>query len=237
MEVCKVCGDELNQSRVLCKECNTAHHEECFSFSGGCSIFGCGSREYAKLTYNPQGHVSGIEYVVAKPENLPSAPLEKMVVNETPAPQSALDRLVVAETRVQERRKRTAPPTRRQDHYKMSFEPGVMDIASFGTGFYHGFCTAQGVPVSLEFILTYGPAMVRGGLCVLQGGIVGTFVGGLLATRSASSTTALVVKGTTGAAAGLCLGGTFFGAAGATLGYCETLVGYYTGYCAGLLLK
>ena len=39
---CGVCGEEAASRRVLCGKCATPHHEECWSYSGGCSVFGCG---------------------------------------------------------------------------------------------------------------------------------------------------------------------------------------------------
>lgn len=39
---CKVCGDPIDSPRhVLCETCRTPHHEDCWEFIGGCSIYGC----------------------------------------------------------------------------------------------------------------------------------------------------------------------------------------------------
>jgi hypothetical protein len=38
---CQVCGSELRDRVVYCARCRTAHHEECWSYAGQCSTFGC----------------------------------------------------------------------------------------------------------------------------------------------------------------------------------------------------
>jgi hypothetical protein len=42
--VCKVCGDPILQSRVLCASCRTPHHQDCWEFIGACSIYGCNGK-------------------------------------------------------------------------------------------------------------------------------------------------------------------------------------------------
>jgi hypothetical protein len=42
---CGVCGDALASDIVICSRCNTPHHRECWQYSGGCSTYGCGSRD------------------------------------------------------------------------------------------------------------------------------------------------------------------------------------------------
>lgn len=44
---CMVCGEALAADVVFCKSCKTPHHRECWSYSGGCSTYGCGGRKYA----------------------------------------------------------------------------------------------------------------------------------------------------------------------------------------------
>lgn len=44
---CGVCGEEATVRRVLCAKCMTPHHDECWKYSGGCSIFGCGGTRKA----------------------------------------------------------------------------------------------------------------------------------------------------------------------------------------------
>jgi len=38
---CKVCGDAITDPHVVCTACKTPCHRDCWSFVGGCSIFGC----------------------------------------------------------------------------------------------------------------------------------------------------------------------------------------------------
>jgi len=47
--VCKVCNEPigLDQERVVCSTCNTPHHRDCWSFVGGCSIYGCQGKRCA----------------------------------------------------------------------------------------------------------------------------------------------------------------------------------------------
>lgn len=43
---CRICGEVLSAlPRVRCRRCRTPHHEECWEYVGGCSVFACGSRE------------------------------------------------------------------------------------------------------------------------------------------------------------------------------------------------
>jgi len=42
--VCKVCGEAILNSRVLCASCRTPHHEDCWEFVGTCSIYGCNGK-------------------------------------------------------------------------------------------------------------------------------------------------------------------------------------------------
>jgi hypothetical protein len=45
--VCKVCGDPITEVHVVCTTCRTPHHRDCWSFVGGCSIFGCNGKQCA----------------------------------------------------------------------------------------------------------------------------------------------------------------------------------------------
>lgn len=38
---CPVCGDPLVERVRACPRCETPHHDDCWEFSGGCSIYGC----------------------------------------------------------------------------------------------------------------------------------------------------------------------------------------------------
>ena len=42
---CKVCGDSILDAHVLCSACKTPCHRDCWSFVGGCSIFGCQGKQ------------------------------------------------------------------------------------------------------------------------------------------------------------------------------------------------
>ncbi len=42
--LCKVCGEPISGSHVLCSTCRTPCHRDCWSFVGSCSIFGCQSK-------------------------------------------------------------------------------------------------------------------------------------------------------------------------------------------------
>ncbi len=43
--VCQICGDTMEGDTILCPDCRTPHHRECWAWFGGCSTFGCGVRE------------------------------------------------------------------------------------------------------------------------------------------------------------------------------------------------
>jgi hypothetical protein len=38
---CQVCGWAMEQRVVLCAKCRTPHHEECWTYNGSCSTYGC----------------------------------------------------------------------------------------------------------------------------------------------------------------------------------------------------
>jgi hypothetical protein len=38
---CQVCGEKMESRVVFCAKCRTPHHEECWSYVGTCSTFGC----------------------------------------------------------------------------------------------------------------------------------------------------------------------------------------------------
>jgi len=38
---CQVCGWPMEQGLVLCSKCRTPHHEECWTWNGACSTYGC----------------------------------------------------------------------------------------------------------------------------------------------------------------------------------------------------
>jgi len=39
--ICGVCKDPCEDDIVYCSRCRTPHHGECWTYNGGCSIFGC----------------------------------------------------------------------------------------------------------------------------------------------------------------------------------------------------
>lgn len=42
---CQVCGEALSSKIVvICHRCKTPHHEECWRYNRGCSVYGCGCR-------------------------------------------------------------------------------------------------------------------------------------------------------------------------------------------------
>jgi hypothetical protein len=38
---CQVCGEQMDRRVVYCGKCRTPHHEECWSYIGQCSTYGC----------------------------------------------------------------------------------------------------------------------------------------------------------------------------------------------------
>ena len=38
---CQVCGEKMESRVIFCAKCRTPHHEECWSYIGQCSTFGC----------------------------------------------------------------------------------------------------------------------------------------------------------------------------------------------------
>jgi hypothetical protein len=43
---CLVCGEIIVGSEVMCQSCRTPHHRECWHYVGGCSVFGCGGKNF-----------------------------------------------------------------------------------------------------------------------------------------------------------------------------------------------
>lgn len=117
-----------------------------------------------------------------------------------------------------------------------------LGVASIGAGAYHGYCDAHGIPFekeNLEWALTYGPAIVQGGLGAIGGGIVGLIGGGAIGATSGWNDSALekIAKGTGGAALGTAAGAGLGGAIGGIKGGVQTLIGYGVGYVAGYMTK
>ncbi len=100
-------------------------------------------------------------------------------------------------------------------------------IASITAGVYHGYMDGQGVPIqkeNLEEVLSYAPALIRGGIGAIFLGIDGLVIG----RRE---------LGATGAVIGTALGTGLGGAVGGIKGGLHTLLGYGMGYVAGSVMK
>lgn len=48
--ICKVCGEPIVTTPVLCASCRTPHHRDCWEFVGTCSIYGCRGKEWMILS-------------------------------------------------------------------------------------------------------------------------------------------------------------------------------------------
>lgn len=83
---CEVCGNGFIQETgsVLCTKCSTPHHEDCFQ-TGGCSIYGCGSLEYAIPKYENNTLVSLTHKNVEKR----ASELSDIIVEKALVPQDA----------------------------------------------------------------------------------------------------------------------------------------------------
>lgn len=48
---CPVCAGTLAEGRVVgCARCDTAHHQDCIEYGGGCAVYACGSHAYRRET-------------------------------------------------------------------------------------------------------------------------------------------------------------------------------------------
>jgi hypothetical protein len=47
--LCQVCGSDILSRAVLCRACRTPHHEECWTYAGRCSTYGCGQRSFVRV--------------------------------------------------------------------------------------------------------------------------------------------------------------------------------------------
>jgi hypothetical protein len=51
--VCKVCGEPVSDGDVIvCALCNTPHHQDCWEYVGGCSIYGCNGKVGVKESFD-----------------------------------------------------------------------------------------------------------------------------------------------------------------------------------------
>ena len=46
--ICQICGEEITSAAVHCKSCKTPHHEDCWTYSGACSTYGCGQTKFMR---------------------------------------------------------------------------------------------------------------------------------------------------------------------------------------------
>jgi hypothetical protein len=45
---CQICGANMTDHVVFCSKCRTPHHEECWSYNGACSTYGCREIRYTR---------------------------------------------------------------------------------------------------------------------------------------------------------------------------------------------
>ena len=52
---CPVCGEATGggEAAVRCDRCATPHHHACWRWSGGCAVYGCGTRAYVAVPTDP----------------------------------------------------------------------------------------------------------------------------------------------------------------------------------------
>lgn len=67
---CAICRDSLTHEIVVCRRCNTPHHRDCWEYSGGCSTYGCGSRDCVLPGIAPLAGPHWTDEVSAEPRPL-----------------------------------------------------------------------------------------------------------------------------------------------------------------------
>ena len=45
---CPVCGEPIESRLVICVDCKTPHHQECWEYNGRCATFACGQEVFSK---------------------------------------------------------------------------------------------------------------------------------------------------------------------------------------------
>jgi hypothetical protein len=46
--VCQICDSAIDpEARVVCRRCNTPHHQDCWEWNGQCSTYACGEKRFA----------------------------------------------------------------------------------------------------------------------------------------------------------------------------------------------
>jgi hypothetical protein len=48
--VCEVCGDAILGSHVICTQCKTPCHKDCWAYIGSCSTFGCSGKSSVPIS-------------------------------------------------------------------------------------------------------------------------------------------------------------------------------------------
>jgi hypothetical protein len=51
--ICEVCGEPIAASHVACVVCKTPYHRDCWTFIGGCSTYGCPSKQCVAADFSP----------------------------------------------------------------------------------------------------------------------------------------------------------------------------------------
>ena len=47
--ICRYCGDAIDLPLVICVDCRTPHHEDCFRENGLCTIYACGCPTFGRV--------------------------------------------------------------------------------------------------------------------------------------------------------------------------------------------
>ncbi|MBI4859941.1 MAG: hypothetical protein HY815_06715 [Candidatus Riflebacteria bacterium] len=84
--LCPVCGAGLDSNVCHCPRCETPHHLECWSWAGGCSIYGCGCSTLT-LPAPEEPPESDFQAELTDPERvLPAAASELTILSPTVSP-------------------------------------------------------------------------------------------------------------------------------------------------------
>lgn len=68
---CPVCCSTLAVLTAGCVRCQTPHHDECFSFMGGCAVFGCGGKAFGTVEISRQSAPITIDGTEAPDAKMP----------------------------------------------------------------------------------------------------------------------------------------------------------------------
>ena len=74
---CQFCGCELDDNIVVCRDCATPHHKDCFECNGICTTYACGSTSYVEAKEGAM-----IQQATAEITSLPQKrnPTSKLIV-------------------------------------------------------------------------------------------------------------------------------------------------------------